>query len=103
MQLIIINKWIKKKYQPDLFTYIRILQACTDICNINLGDKIYQEIVNKRISITSQLYISLINLYGKCNNLEKALSIFNKIDNSLLNINLWNTILSVLKDNNSFS
>ena len=78
-----------------------MVNACTDLEEIEFGEKIYFEIIKKKIQITPQLYNCIINMYGKCNQIDKALLIFQSLQQTKrLNVYIWTTIITSFIVNN---
>ena len=89
-----------EEFEPNDVIYSTVIAACTDLQNISLAEKIYTELLLKDIQSAS-VHNNMINLYGKCNQLDKAISIFEKLrNNNKADIYTWNIILSSLAKNN---
>lgn len=61
---------------PNPFTLSSILQACSSLAMLEVGEQIHA--INVKIGGGGNKYVgaALINLYGKCGNIDKARSVF---------------------------
>lgn len=70
----------------DTFVLATVIRACTDLAALNCGKQIHTRIVVDEVEFDSVLGSSLINMYGKCGDLDSA-----------------NHILDMLKEPDDFS
>ncbi|PHT47216.1 Pentatricopeptide repeat-containing protein, chloroplastic [Capsicum baccatum] len=83
---------------PDEITIASVLSACTSLGLLEMGIKL-QEIAERR-GLISYVIVSntLIDLYSKCNCIDKALEIFHRIPDK--NVISWTSIILGLRINN---
>ena len=109
-------------FVPNSITYTILLSVCSEIKDIKLGESIHLEINLNKITLTSQLRNKLIEMYGKCGQLEQALLLFNSYkqtkdvdiyickcgdldrsiiifndfrNNGLINVDLYNSMINI--------
>ena len=87
----------KTNVKPNDITYALVLNACSELTAVNLGQAYYNDAVNSGIAITPFLQCALMTLYGKCGKLQQAISIFEEMVKShdTLSTEVWNSIISV--------
>ncbi|PIA46749.1 hypothetical protein AQUCO_01500357v1 [Aquilegia coerulea] len=86
--------------EPDEFTVVSILKACTGIMDICLGRLVHCFVIRKGFDSDAFVGNSLVDMYSKCIDSDSALKVFNEM--SRRNIVSWNSILSGLVHNNQF-
>jgi pentatricopeptide repeat protein len=79
--------------KPDRYHYSCLLTACADNRLLPLGEKIHKHIIESKQNEDVILKTNIINMYGKCGNLEEALRLFNDIKSSESNIITWTTMI----------
>ena len=60
----------------DLFTFVYILKACTDIIALEQGLLIHYIIIEMGIKLDSCLGSTLIDFYAKCSSVKDATNVF---------------------------
>ncbi|KAK6140747.1 hypothetical protein DH2020_025510 [Rehmannia glutinosa] len=78
--------------EPDETTLVSVLAACGDLGDLNLGKWIEEYIIEKRMELNSFLGSALINMYGKCGELESASRVFNCMKRK--EIVIWNAMIT---------
>jgi pentatricopeptide repeat protein len=69
----------KQKQTPDNITYICFFTACAEAGNLALGKHVHEDFSNSQIVPSLATFNSLINMYGKCGDLNTAFQIYKKI------------------------
>ncbi|KAL3572763.1 hypothetical protein D5086_026667 [Populus alba] len=64
----------------DTFVLATVLGACTDLGEIQCGKQIHARILIDNMELDSVLTSSLINLYGKCGDLDSAHCVLNRME-----------------------
>eukprot|EP00249_Psilotum_nudum_P022150 c28392_g5_i1 orf=1-876(-) len=64
--------------QPDRVTFINTLDACASIVALEDGTLIHSNIIDRGLESDVVVGTALINMYGKCGNLQVARKIFDK-------------------------
>jgi pentatricopeptide repeat protein len=68
----------QRKIKPDTVTYIALVTACADLEDLKQGEHIH-EIVKKEKIYDGVLLRAILNMYGKCGELNKAIEVFKEI------------------------
>ncbi|RZC83854.1 hypothetical protein C5167_046635 [Papaver somniferum] len=63
----------------DGVTVVSVLQACTQLKDLDLGRKVHQLVLDNRIEVDTAVSNSIIGLYAKCGSLEYARKLFNEM------------------------
>lgn len=82
----------KEGLEPDEMTLVSVLGACGDLGDLNLGRCIEEYIAENRIELNSYIGSALINMYGKCGELELARRIFNCMKRK--EVVTWNAMIT---------
>ncbi|KAH7278554.1 hypothetical protein KP509_38G046100 [Ceratopteris richardii] len=82
-----------KGLQPQLSTYIVGLSACTKIEDLDDGRLLHACILEDEQKLDNIVCTSIINMYGKCEDLESALHVSNHV--SRRDTVVWNALISV--------
>ncbi|KAF3448020.1 hypothetical protein FNV43_RR08728 [Rhamnella rubrinervis] len=61
---------------PDGFTLIRVLSACTQLGNLTIGEWMHRYITENGMGWNVFVATSLVDMYSKCGNMEKARCVF---------------------------
>lgn len=81
--------------QPDEVTMLSLLSACTDLGDLDIGQKIHSALLEKGLGDLSILLgNALIDMYGKCGNIERALEVFKGMTNK--DVSTWNSAIGGL-------
>jgi len=73
------NEVCQKRIQPTEVTYICVLSTCSELGDIEIGERINKQIISSGIKCNIELYNILIKMYTKCGKPEKSLSIWNEV------------------------
>ncbi|CAL5399193.1 unnamed protein product [Camellia sinensis] len=82
---------------PDNYTYVSLLSACTKLCNLALGSSLHGLIMKTDFDFKlcdMFVYNVMIDMYGKCGNLESSLKTFNEMTDK--NLISWTALISAL-------
>ena len=80
----------------DNTAYSCLLTACSNVGAIEIGKQLHQRmIIEKRIKPSITLNTALITMYGKCGNLDEAITIFNSIPKEEMNVITLNSMIAV--------
>ncbi|KAG6514511.1 pentatricopeptide repeat-containing protein At2g29760, chloroplastic-like [Zingiber officinale] len=58
--------------EPDTIAMVAVLSACTHLQDLKLGKWLHQIVIDKRIGVSSNLAIALINMYAKGGSIKSA-------------------------------
>lgn len=76
---------------PDEVTMVSVLSACTDLGALELGKWVQSYVERERVHRSVELSNSLINMFVKCGDVEKALEVFRRMDKR--DIVSWTSLL----------
>lgn len=65
--------------RPDKVTFVNSLVACSSLGILTEGRRIHTQLLGMRFQIDVVLGNTLLNMYGKCGNLEHAVEVFEKM------------------------
>eukprot|EP01083_Nonionella_stella_P139600 426135_1 len=90
-----------KHIQRDGTTYTMAIKACGNTENVAYGEQIYADAaaVSSVMKNNIQIQTALIQFYGQCHEMEKALNVFNNIPHSEKNIVTINSMLTAFINN----
>ncbi|KAL5984418.1 hypothetical protein ACLOJK_018523 [Asimina triloba] len=80
--------------KPDQFTLVSTLAACAQLGAIDLGRWIHAYAKKQHIELNSHLSTSLIDMYSKCGDLEKALEVFESAEHK--DVFVWSAMIAGL-------
>ncbi|XP_051177862.1 pentatricopeptide repeat-containing protein At2g22410, mitochondrial [Lolium perenne] len=67
------------KVDPDEITMVNLLSACSQLGALETGMWVHHFIDRNRLSLSVALGTSLVDMYAKCGNIEKAVHVFKEI------------------------
>ncbi|KAF5764524.1 putative tetratricopeptide-like helical domain superfamily [Helianthus annuus] len=77
--------------RPNESTHVTVLSACAQSGDLTTEERIKTWIVLRNLSSNVRLVNALIDMYSKCNKLDKARSLFDNMIN--MNIVTWNVMI----------
>ncbi|KAK1589490.1 hypothetical protein Q3G72_034616 [Acer saccharum] len=80
---------LSKNANPNELTFVSTLSSCAQ-----LGAMIHENIQKQRMKMNCHLTTSLIDMYSKCGNLEKALDVFHSVERS--DVFVWSSMIAGL-------
>lgn len=78
---------------PNNFTFTSVLNACTSLKVFELGKQVHGHIIALGLGSYVAVSNSLINMYAKCESIEKAHQVFEQMP--LRNVCSWNALLAM--------
>eukprot|EP01018_Ginkgo_biloba_P015274 Gb_41648 [translate_table: standard] len=78
--------------KPDPVTFVSILPACARLGTLQLGKEIHDYIVRRAFESNVSVGNSLLDMYGKCGNIDGARSFFDKMCQK--DVISWNTMIA---------
>ncbi|KAL8209377.1 hypothetical protein R6Q57_006109 [Mikania cordata] len=85
------NEMLRAKIKPNESTLVTVLSACAQSGDITTGEQIKTWIMDHKLSSNLRLVNALIDMYSKCDELNKARSLFDSITNK--NVISWNVMI----------
>lgn len=85
------NEMHKAKVKPDESTLVTVLSACAQSGNLKTGKRIETWIIDHKLCSNIRLVNALIDMYSKCNEFEKARSLFDSTIKK--NVITWNVMI----------
>lgn len=80
--------------KPDEVTLVSSLAACAQLGAIDLGGWIHVYVKKQGMKLNCHLTTSLIDMYAKCGNLDKALEVFNSVERR--DVFVWSAMIAAL-------
>ncbi|CAM6116121.1 unnamed protein product [Calypogeia fissa] len=65
--------------QPDKYTFVPVLNACSGLQSLELGRKIHAEVIQSGFEADIFVSNALVDMYAKCECIESAQEVFNKM------------------------
>ncbi|KAL8537300.1 hypothetical protein ACS0TY_012450 [Phlomoides rotata] len=78
--------------EPDEMTLVSVLGACGDLGDLNLGSSIEELVMKKDMKLNSYIGSALINMYGKCGEIQSARRVFDCIKRK--EVVTWNAMIT---------
>ncbi|XP_039146391.1 LOW QUALITY PROTEIN: pentatricopeptide repeat-containing protein At3g16610-like [Dioscorea cayenensis subsp. rotundata] len=78
--------------KPNKATISTILSACTDFGSLSIGEKVEEYAKANNLILDLQVCTSLIQMYCKCGNIERAKEIFERVP--CKDLALWSTMIN---------
>ncbi|XP_051151687.1 pentatricopeptide repeat-containing protein At2g34400 [Andrographis paniculata] len=79
-------------FEPDQMTLVSVLGACGDLGDLQLGRWIEVFVMEKGMELNSYIGSALINMYGKCGELESARQVFDGM--KAKEVVTWNAMIT---------
>ncbi|KAF9614099.1 hypothetical protein IFM89_015361 [Coptis chinensis] len=79
-------------FQPDEMTLVSVLGACGHLGDLDFGKWVEGFVVDNGIELNSFVGSALIDMYGKCGDLESARGVFDRLPNKYLVA--WNAMIT---------
>ncbi|KDO44240.1 hypothetical protein CISIN_1g035659mg [Citrus sinensis] len=83
---------LSKNVNPDEFTFVSVLSACAQLGAMDIGVQIHAKMKKQGIKLNCYLTTSLIDMYTKCGNLDKALEVFHTVKSR--DVFVWSTMIA---------
>ncbi|CAI9288099.1 unnamed protein product [Lactuca saligna] len=83
---------LSNKAKPDSVTMVSTLSACAQVGAMDMGGWIHVYIKKHGFNLTTHLITSLIDMYAKCGDLNKALEVFNSVDSK--DVFVWSAMVA---------
>ncbi|KAH9314353.1 hypothetical protein KI387_022980 [Taxus chinensis] len=82
----------KTGVEPNQFTFPSVLPACGDLCALERGKRIHEDVV--RGGFEGDVFVgnALVDMYGKCGSMKDARQVFDKMPQ--LNVVSWNSMIA---------
>lgn len=85
---------MSKTAKPDEITLVSTLSACSQLGAMDIGCYIHDYIKRQGFKLNCHLTTSLIDLYSKCGDLEKALEVFHSVEKR--DVYVWSSMIAGL-------
>ncbi|KAL1818849.1 hypothetical protein ACET3Z_013718 [Daucus carota] len=83
---------LRKNLKPDVVTLVSSLAACSQLGALDIGEWIHMYIKKEGIKLNCHITTSLIDMYSKCGDLEKALEVFESV--SWRDVFVWSAMIA---------
>ncbi|CAA2988749.1 pentatricopeptide repeat-containing At3g49170, chloroplastic [Olea europaea subsp. europaea] len=84
----------KNSFTPDLTVYSVLLKSCIRARNFDLGRVVHSRLVESKLECDSIALNSLISLYAKCGEWERAEEIFESMEGDKRDLVSWSAMIS---------
>ncbi|XP_072996021.1 pentatricopeptide repeat-containing protein At5g66520-like [Typha latifolia] len=95
--LVVFREMIQRDVVPNEATLVSIISACAQLRALEQGDWVYSYIEENKVEMSVILATALVDMYGKCGGIGKAIEVFNKMP--VKNVYSWNSMISGLAMN----
>ncbi|OMO65465.1 hypothetical protein COLO4_31216 [Corchorus olitorius] len=89
--LVLFEDMQQQEVKPDNCTLVNVLSACAHLGALGQGEWVHAYIDKNEIGTNGFLATALVDMYAKCGNIDKALSVFKNA--SRKDISTWNSII----------
>lgn len=88
--------------KPDAVAYLTLLTACATSKSVSFGQFLHEHIINDKLVVDKSLATSLVNMYGKFGDFEKARSLFLDMQNKSKRVDrsTWNAMIGACSNKN---
>jgi pentatricopeptide repeat protein len=76
-------------FEPDSVTITTAISSCARLLDLDRGREIHKELVNSGFRMDSFVSAALVDMYGKCGQLEMAIEVFEQMPNKT--VVAWNS------------
>ncbi|MCE0481612.1 Pentatricopeptide repeat-containing protein [Datura stramonium] len=83
-----------QRIKPDKYTLVVLLTGCAQLGSLQQGEWIHDYMKENRIAVTSVVGTALIEMYAKCGSIEKAMEIFDELEEK--DTASWTSIICAL-------
>ncbi|KAG6514951.1 pentatricopeptide repeat-containing protein At4g21065-like [Zingiber officinale] len=87
----VFKEMMSENVEPDTVAMVAVLSACAQLRDLKLGKWLHQIVIDKRIGVSSNLAVALINMYAKGGSIKSARQIFDSMNNKIAPA--WNAII----------
>ncbi|CAA2998744.1 pentatricopeptide repeat-containing At3g49170, chloroplastic [Olea europaea subsp. europaea] len=84
----------KNSFTPDLTVYSVLIKSCIRARNFDLGRVVHSRLVESKLECDSIALNSLISLYAKCGEWERAEEIFERMEGDKRDLVSWSAMIS---------
>ncbi|KAJ4980564.1 hypothetical protein NE237_031401 [Protea cynaroides] len=81
----------KERINPDEFTLVSLLSACSCLGALGQGEWIHAYIEKNKINVNTIVSTAIVDMYCKCGRIDKALRVFETIPNK--GLSCWNSMI----------
>lgn len=95
--LLIFCKMLESWVLPNAFTFATVVNACSMLADLRTGQKIHSHVETFGVQCNLVVCSSLIDMYGKCNNVDYARRVFDGMD--YRNVVSWTSMITAYGQN----
>lgn len=95
--LTIFTKMLESWVLPNAFTFATVVNACSMLADLKTGEKIHSHVQTYGLQRDLVVCSSLIDMYGKCNNVDDARRVFDGMD--YRNVVSWTSMITAYGQN----
>jgi pentatricopeptide repeat protein len=86
------RRMVRTENRPNGATLATVLSACANCGSLNIGQEIEQYIFENGFQFDQQVQASLIHMYSKCGNINKAGEVFERVKNK--DLTTWTSMIN---------
>lgn len=90
--IILFDKMIEEKFNPNRVTCVIVLSACAHLASLDKGERIHQYIKENEFENDITVRTALIDMYAKCGELQASRKLFDSMEER--DVILWNVMIS---------
>ncbi|XP_013452636.2 pentatricopeptide repeat-containing protein DOT4, chloroplastic isoform X2 [Medicago truncatula] len=86
------RRMVMTEIKPNRATLATVLSACADLGSLCIGEEIEQYAFENGFETDLQVQTSLVHMYSKCGNINKAREVFERVENK--DLTLWSSMIN---------
>ncbi|QHN81334.1 hypothetical protein HN51_058149 [Arachis hypogaea] len=79
-------------FEPDSVTITTAISSCARLLDLKRGREIHKELINSGFQLDSFISSALVDMYGKCGDLENAIEVFEQMPKRT--VVAWNSLIA---------
>jgi pentatricopeptide repeat protein len=86
------RRMVRTENRPNRATVATVLSACANFGSLNVGQEVEQYVFENGFELDQQVQASLIHMYSKCGNINKAREVFERVKNK--DLTTWTSMIN---------
>lgn len=92
------QEMLKRKVKPDVVTFVALLSACRHRGLVDLGERFFLSMEeDHKILPETDHYACMVDMYGRANQLDKAVKFMRRIPSQILDSTIWGAFLNACR------
>ncbi|XP_024530836.1 pentatricopeptide repeat-containing protein DOT4, chloroplastic-like [Selaginella moellendorffii] len=84
----------RKGGEPNSWTFVAALKACSNLADLETGREIHKEICRRGIEVLEPIVVSLQDFYGRNGSMRSSQLIFDSLSSGTTTILAWNALIA---------